>query len=755
MENENLSNTLQTTQESPSLKKKRKQFLDNLVGDLFGGTAAMLVALPSAIAFGLIIYAPLGPSLSGKAALVGMIGTVVLGLVTPLAGGTKRLVTAPCAPAAAVLSVFVMELMAKGNLAAEIIPIYITIVAILAGAFQVIVGYLGGGRFIKYIPYPVVAGYLSGVGVLIFAGQLPKFFGLPPEIGFWESFISFDLWKWQSIVIAIITIIVMVYSSKIIKILPASILALLSGVITYFVIGIFYPEFLTLQNNNMVIGEISASISDLTNLVTSHLSLFGDVEIASLAGIIVPVITLGVLLSIDTLKTCVVLDALTFTRHNSNREIVGQGIGNVAAGLACGIPGAGTMGPTLVNFSSGAKTQFSGFIVGITSVIVLLLLGSYVAWIPIASLAGILIVVGIRMIDKKTFELLKSKTTIFDFFVTFAVVLAAVSYSLIIAAGVGIGLAILLFLREQMRTSVVRRKVFGNQIFSKKVRLEEELDVLIKHGDQTLVIELQGQLFFGTTDQLLSELDPLIGEFKYIILDMKRVLSLDYTAAHLLKQIKKRIKKQKGFLIFSSVPLSLPTGQNVRKYLNELGLNEKKRLKFFDSLDLALEWAEDHTLKDEGTLHHDESKPLELHEIEVFEDMTQENVNIFKNVMIEKELKKGEHIFQQGDESEEMYFIRKGNVKIVLQLKNDMIHHIATFPRGGYFGDMSFLDREKRSADAFADGDVSLYVLERKKFDEIVNSHPGLGTVFFEQLALTISNRLRQSNIELKALEEN
>ncbi|MFH1526105.1 MAG: SLC26A/SulP transporter family protein [Bacteroidota bacterium] len=755
MEKDDIKKESKSNQDNLSVNLKRKNFLDNLIGDLFGGTAAMLVALPSAIAFGLIIYAPLGPSLSGKAALVGMIGTVVLGLVAPLIGGTKRLVTAPCAPAAAVLSVFVMELVSQGNIAKEIIPIYITLVAILAGVFQILVGYLGGGRFIKYIPYPVVAGYLSGVGVLIFSGQLPKFFGLPSEIGFWKSFISFELWNWESIVVAIVTIIVMLYGSKLIKFLPAAILSLSAGVATYFILAIFNPQLLSLTNNAMVIGEISATIGDLTNLITSHLGMFADVELASLAGIFVPVITLGVLLSIDTLKTCVVLDALTFTRHNSNREIIGQGVGNLAAGIACGIPGAGTMGPTIVNLSSGGKTQFSGLIVGITSVIVLLLLGSYVAWIPIASLAGILMVVGIRMIDKKTFPLLKSKSTFFDFFVTFAVVLAAVSYSLIIAAGVGIGLAILLFLREQMRTSVIKRKVFGNQIFSKKVRLEDELDILLKHGDQTLVLELQGQLFFGTTDQLLSELDPLIQEFKYIIIDMKRVLSLDYTAAHLLKQIKRRIKKQKGYLIFSSVPIHLPTGKNIRNYLNELGLNEKKRLKFFDSLYLALEWTEDRTLKDEGALYADEFKPLELNEIEVFEEMTKESLNTFAEIMIEKTFANGEVIFKQGAVSEEIYFIRKGNVKIVLPLKAGMTHHIATFTRGGYFGDMSFLDKEKRSADAIADGEVSLYVLERSKFDEIIKTNPELGSIFFEKLALTISSRLRQSNIELKALEEN
>ncbi len=735
-------------------KSKFQNFKENIIGDFWGGTAAMLVALPSAIAFGLIIYAPLGPSFSGKAALAGMIGTVVLGLVSPWTGGTKRVVTAPCAPAAAVLSVFVMEMVQAGRIPNESIPIYITLVAIFAGLFQILLGYLGGGRIIKYIPYPVVTGYLSGVGVLIIVGQVSKFLGITSKMNLIESFSNYSLWRPDSIVIGLITIIVMIYGNRITKLVPAAILALLAGVATYFVFGIFDKSLLTINENPFVIGKLSASITDISNSVTNQFALLSAINLNDLTVIVVPFITLGTLLSIDTLKTCVVLDALTFSRHNSNREIMGQGVGNICSGLAAGIPGAGTMGPTLVNLNSGGRTQVSGFLVGVTSIIVLLVLSKFVAWIPIASLAGIMLVIGYRMIDKKSFELLKNKDTRLDFFVTLAVVLAAVSANLILAAGVGIGFAILLFLREQMRTSVIRRKMYGNEVFSKKVRVEEEMKVLMEHGDQTLIIELQGQLFFGTTDQLLSEIDPLMKDFKYIILDMKRVMSLDYTAAHLLKQIKRRVKKQKGYLIFSSVPISLATGRNLRNYLNELGLNEKKRLKFFDNLDLALEWVEDKTLEEEGALVIDESKPLSVDEIEVFKGLSDSNKSLIEKIVTSHHYDDGQIIFEMGDESDSMYIIRKGNVKIVLPLSDGIYHHLATFTRGSYFGDMSFLDLEKRSATAIADGEVELYCLERSKFDEIAKDHPELASKFFKQIALTISNRLRQSNIELKTLQE-
>lgn len=724
----------------------------NLTGDIFGGTAAMLVALPSAIAFGLIIYAPLGPEFSGKAAIGGIMGTIALGLLAPLLGGTKRLISAPCAPAAAVLAVFVTELLKKGTIAPGAIPVYVTLVALFAGIIQVLLGKIGGGKFIKYIPYPVVAGYLSGVGVLIFIGQLPKLLGLPKDTMLSEGLGMIHLWQWESIVIGVVTIVVMFAAPKIIKSIPAAIIALVAGILCYFGISLANSSLLSLENNPFVIGAISASASDLYDTLTNHWALASSLDPGNIVLIAAPVLTLAVLLSIDTLKTCVVLDALTMSRHNSNRELVGQGFGNIGSALLCGIPGAGTMGATLVNLNSGAKTKMSGIIMGITALLVLLLIGSLVAWIPFAALAGILIVVAVRMLDVKSLSLLKHRSTIFDFVVILSVVLSAVAFSLITAAGVGIAMAILLFLREQMRTSVLRRKAFGNTIFSKKSRVTSERVILEEKGKHTLIIELQGQLFFGTADQLLSEIEPVLNDCKYAILDMRRVQSVDFTAANRLKQILARIKEQKGYLIFASVPKSLPTGQNVKDYLQKLGLVKTENLYFFDNLDAALEWVEDDILAEEKA--KDDNKTLSLEEIELFKGISPGALTTLSTCLEERTYRPREIIFKAGEKSEEIYFIRKGNVKIVLPLSGGMTHHLATIAKGGFFGDMAFLDHRKRSADAVSFDDVSLYSLSRNKFDESVKQYPEIAGLFFEKLAYSIAHRLRQSDKELKTLQE-
>jgi sulfate permease, SulP family len=723
-----------------------------LRGDLFGGLAAMLVALPSAIAYGIIIFSPIGPEFAAKGAVAGIIGSVVLGVLAPLFGGTPRLVSSPCAPAAAVLSVFAMETAGAGAVPREMIPLFIAIVACGAGLIQLVAGALRGGTFIKYIPYPVIAGYLSGVGILIFWGQVPKFLGA--HNGTTLSLLaSPSLWRWESILVGSATIIVMLAMPRIVKAIPASIAALAAGIACYFLLAAFNPDLLTIQENPLLIGEVSASPRDLVAAMPANAALLGSISLPGLAALIVPVLTLGVLLSVDTLKTCVVLDVLTGSRHNSNRELVGQGIANMASAACGGAPGSGTMGGTLVNIYSGGATRLSGLIAGLWSLAVLVLFVGSIAWIPVASLAGVLLVVGVRMVDLKSLQLLKHRSTVFDFMVILAVIVSAISMSLIAAAGVGIVLAIALFLREQLRFPVVRRIIFGNQLFSKRSRFAPERDILEKKGNATIIIELQGQLFFGTTDQLYSRIEPHIKTCRYFILDMRRVLSVDFTAANMLNQIKRKIVENGGQLIFASVPLSVPTGQNIRQYLETLGFAPHEgRVSFFPELDGALEWVENEYLCERECA--EDGSPLGLAEFEFFSGVSAQAIATLSEKIDEKSFADGSRIFRFGDAGGNIYFVRKGMVRIELPLGDGTMHNLASFARGDFFGDMSFLTRENRSADAIAVGEVSLYTVNREAFDGITARFPEVGQVFYYRLAFELARRLRLNLTELKALEE-
>lgn len=713
----------------------------------------MLVALPSAIAFGVTIFSPLGPASAAQGALAGMLGATALGVVAASFGGTPRLITAPCAPAAAVLAALAIQLAGRGVTPGPAL-LMLSLVGLMCGLLQVGFGLLRLGRLIKYMPYPVVSGYLSGVGLIIILSQLPRLMGLPRDLSLWKGLASPSAWSWQALVVGAVTMAVMVTAPKLTKAVPAVILGLAAGVLAFVGLGLADPSLLSIAGNELVVGPIGGAGGGVLDAFVGRVKGAAAVAPSDLALLVMPAVTLAVLLSIDTLKTCVVLDALTRTRHDSNRELIGQGLGNLASTAIGGVPGAGTMGATLVNISSGGQSRRSGILEGVFALVAFLLLGAAIAWIPIAALAGILVVIGARMIDWHSLHLLRSRSTILDFIVIAAVVVVAGSVSLIAASGVGIALAILLFIREQIGGSVVRRKLYGNQMFSKQVRRPEEMAVLERRGDRTVIFELQGSLFFGTADQLHAALEPELATRNFVVLDMRRIQTVDFTAVHILEQIEDALRERNADLIFTHFPHKIPSGRDLVKYFDEVGLvRAEHRLRIFGTRNEALEWIEDRLLEEER-LERAAETPLELREMELFQGRKEETLAALEACLETRSVKAGNRIFAKGETGDELFLIRRGAVRILLPLEGTQGYHLATFGRGNFFGEMTFLDREPRSADAVAFTDTDLYVLSRARFDGLAAEHKKLALRLLEGVARALSVRLRRADRELRALQE-
>ncbi len=726
---------------------------DKLVGDLWGGFAAMLVALPSAIAFGVIIYASVGPSYAGLGALAGILGTMAMGLFSPAFGGTNRLITAPCAPAAAILSGFAIEAINQGIPALSVV-LLLTVVGLLTGFFQIMFGRAHMGSFIKFIPYPVVSGYLTGVGIIIIGSQLPKILGTPEATGWWHALMSPGIWQWQSFSVGAATMLVMVFAPKFTSLVPAAILGLLAGVLTYFGIALFDDSLLTVTDNPLIIGALPGDIGGLFDAVTGRWMQIGELKLSLIGNLLIPALTLAVLLSIDTLKTCVVLDSMTRSSHDSNRELTAQGIGNVASACVGGMPGAGQMGATLVNLSSGGQTRLSGVFEGVFALLTFALLGSLIAWIPVASLAGILIIVGIRMIDRHSFHLLASPWTVFDFFVIVAVVVTALTVSLIAASGIGIILAMVLYIREQLMSTVIRNKVYGNQMFSRNRRSKTEMKVIEQRGDEVVIIELQGSLFFGTKAQLYSVLEPELGKRTYFIIDMRRVQSVDVSVAHILTQIKDTITERNGFLIFSNLPEALPNGRNIVTFFEQMEITtDTVHVKVFPEIDDALTWTEQQILGIDNQLENESDEVLlELHQMNIFKDRSEKTITALNSCMVQKSYKAGEKIYAVGDKGNQLFLIRRGSVRIMLPSNNHSGSHMATYRRGNFFGGLSFLDGQRRTNIAVASSDTDVYMLQRKSFNMLGDEHKRLSLSILEAIALVLGERLRYEDMQLAAL---
>lgn len=724
--------------------------------EIWGGLVATLVALPSAIAFGVAIYAPLGSKNVAVGALAGVIGTVVLGLIVPFIGGTKRLITAPCAPAAALLSAFVINYVSVPS-SATLAIIMLIIIGVLTGIFQIIFGIFRFGGFAQHIPYPVISGFLTGVGLFIIIGQVPKFLGITENISSYLATISFSLWHWQSVFIGLMTILAMIIAPRLTHKVPTAIFGIVTGMLVYLVLSIFNPELRSSTNNRFVIGPLFSDELGIVDSILLRWQYAGNISWAMVKPIIDNAFILAVLLSIDTIKTCVVLGVMTASRYNPNRELIGQGIGNIFSAILGGIPGAGVAGATIVNHSANAKTSVSGFLVGVFSLIAILVFGGLIQWVPISSLAAILIVVGIRMIDKKSLRWILQKDTRTDFFIALVVVVTALSSSLINATIVGVLLSAVLFLREQIHHSVVRHYSTGSKTFSRRIRSLDDMQILYKHGHLIVVIELEGSLFFGTANQLSLVLEKAIAKSEFLLLDFRRVQSMDLSAVRVFETIRKQFSQKGGQVIFSHLPTSMPNGRNLRQYFEQLGLLENKNdpskfVRFFGERDEALEWIED-ALLTKYRVDYEPERILELREMEIFNHRKEETLFNLEVLMEKLHFKKGEVIYTQGAHGDELYLIRSGTVRVSMNIHDKNIYHY-TFGRGDFFGEASFFDNSTRLTEAVARENTEIFSLSRKDFESFADEHPRCASNLLEGLASVLARRLRFSNARLRSIEE-
>jgi SulP family sulfate permease len=401
---------------------------------------------------------------------------------------------------------------------------------------------------------------------------------------------------------------------------------------------------------------------------------------------------------------------------------------------------------------------------GVLALVAALALSQFIAWIPVATLAGILIVVGLRMIDTKPLRFLESRATVFDFAVVMVVIGCALTVGLIAASATGVALSILLFVREQVGGSVVRHKTFVSQRSSTWYRPEEEMRLIAQQGDKAVIFELQGSLFFGTTYELYSVLEPELKTRDYVILDLRRVQSVDITAANMLNNARDMLRERGKLLLLSHVREQLPNGRNLVEFLRQTGLiqpaslvqpqapvaegGQSPTVRVFKDLPAAIEWVEDQIVG-EIQRPNEVLAPLTLQEMDLFKSHKDETIADLEARLQQRSCRAGETIYAIGDQVPELFLIRRGEVRITAPVAaSRQIHHIATYGRGDFFGGMSFLDEHVRSENAIAQTDIDLFVLPLEQYEQLTENHKKLSLLLMTAISRTLAQRLRHADGE-------
>lgn len=474
--------------------------LTHLRGDIYGGLTAGVVAIPLALAFG--VASGLGP-------MAGMYGAIIVGFFAAWLGGTPTNVSGPTGPMVVVLAGLFASLSGDVGL--------ILTAVVLAGLFQIAFGLVKIGDFIRLVPYPVVSGFMSGIGVIIIILQLDATVGhmapagtIPALLYLPTAFLDINF---SAFIVAVVTLVVVyTWPTAWGKYLPGALAALIVGT----VLSLFLGEL-------PILGDIPSGLPEF------HMPVFQQ---SAMLLVIEAAFILAVLGSIDSLLTSLVADNMTRTRHDSNQELIGQGVGNAIAGLFGGIAGAGATMRTVVNIRSGGHTKISGMIHSAVLAAIVLGVGPIAAYIPHAALAGVLIKVGLDIID---FSYLKNahRGPRWDLALMALVLGLTVLVDLITAVAAGVVLAALAYVRQVAKVQL-------DELMSRPLSAsdDEELALLEALGDRVTVFEFGGPLSFGAAADVGHHVrERYKDDMHAIVLDFQRVPFMDVSAARAVETI--------------------------------------------------------------------------------------------------------------------------------------------------------------------------------------------------------------------------
>ena len=518
----------------------------NIKGDIFGGITAGIVALPLALAFGIQAFGGIDhPAASSMGALAGLIGAALLGFFASLFGGTHSQISGPTGPMTVITAALVSGVWASSQSLSAVL-ISMSLAGLFCGAFQILFGILKIGKYVRYIPYPVLSGFMSGIGVIIILQQLYPLIGLKSPVLVVDMIMQLPQKvaggvSLTALLLGLGTIAIIYLFPLITKKIPATLVAL----VVMTVVSLFCH-----MDEKLLIGAIPSGLP-MPFFANSNITLSGLDWAQILKASIIPGLTLAGLGSIDTLLTSVVADNITKTHHNSNKELVGQGIGNIISGMFCGIAGAGATMRTVVNVKSGGRTQISVMVHKLLLIAILLGLGGLVRYVPLSVLAGILITVGWGIIDFKGFkDLLKIPKA--DAVVLMIVFLLTVFVDLLTAVGIGMVIACVLFMKRA--SDLVEGGYSSSEMtnFDKESPWSDEGGIPEEMKHRIYIQRLNGPIFFGTITKFQSVMDDVPKDAKIVIIRMRLVSFMDQSGLYAMETAIKELQ-DRGVMVLMTI----------------------------------------------------------------------------------------------------------------------------------------------------------------------------------------------------------
>ena len=515
--------------------------------DLIAGIIVAIIALPLSIALGIS---------SGVSPEKGLITAIIAGFIISLLGGSRVQIGGPTGAFVVIVFCIIQNHGVDG----------LIIATFMAGIILVLFGLLRFGSLIKYIPYPITVGFTSGIAVTLFSTQVKDFLGLsmtktPSEfIPKWEAYIShMNTTNLYTLAIGLLALIILIFWPKINKKIPGSLIAL---IVTTLVVFIFNLPVATIGSQ---FGKISS------NIPMPHIP---NLNLNTLKALIGPAFTIALLGGIESLLSAVVSDGMIGDKHNSNAELIAQGIANMGSSLFGGIPATGAIARTAANVKNGGRTPISGIVHSITLLLIMLVFMPLAKFIPLTTLSAILIIVSYNMSEWRTFKaILKAPKS--DIAILLTTFFLTVLFDLVIAIGI--------FMRR-VATSIEVNELNESDC-SDKSNIDTDMENL-KVGENVLVYDIRGHLFFGAVDTFMNTMKEINDDAKVLVLRMRHTKTLDVTGYKQIKNIALSCKSRNMTLIISELQEQPKKVMRLMGFIDTLGEDH-----FATNFDEALEKA--------------------------------------------------------------------------------------------------------------------------------------------------------------------
>lgn len=727
------------------------------------GLSAALVSVPVAIGYGLFAFAPLGPQYYSYGVVAGLYSAIVMNTVALLMGARAPLLYGPRNVVAFMINALVLHLLVEqheallAQLAPQQIVAIVLLIGLLAGGVQLALGALRAGGAVKYVPHPVIAGFQCAAGLLLIVGQFDAVTGQHEPLRLAELSRQLAGVEVGAVLVAALTLTACLVRPRHWSRLPALAVGGTVGTFAFYLLQALIPDLA----GGAILGALPAGLPAPVYPGTLYWALTEPALRELLPSIAIGAISIALISSLDALLGGKALASESRQAFRGNRELTRIGAGNVAGALFGAIPGA------IALASSAAGQRASGRARGYCLVHLLLVLGAVVllpdvlAMIPRAVIGGMLVAVGIGLIDRWTLQQLagamregpRTAAGVWrELSIVGLVAGVALAMNIVLAVAAGIGISVAYFI-VRMSRSVIRRSYRCAFVRSRRSRPRSEAEQLVELGERIVVFELEGAIFFGTAEDLANRIvAACVRTPTFVVIDVARVSEIDLSGSRILSRVSDLLVSDGHHLLIAG----LREGSPLDRYLDAAGTRTAiSSERIFPDIDRALEWAEDGLLRAAAGAATARlglaatADAVELSQFELFSGLDADELTLLRAELTLTRHPRGTTVFEEGDPGDSLYLVIAGSASAWLRGRRV---RLVTFSAGTFIGEVAMIDQSPRTATVIADDDLACLVLPRTGFDRLAGQSPGTAITITANLCRELAHRLRRTNRTLVEL---